>query len=234
MVDVPSISNGAKLTLWRKLVAGSNSRKTRLHDESGRIISLDRALRNTLPAYLTGAMRLLLNKRPEMPWISYDGQALLGKILKPSHRVLEFGSGMSTIWYARHAGHVTSIEDHEEWYGMIGDRLRSFGNVDYHFARNQGEYIGMAPDEAFDLVMIDGKWRDDCARFAIAHLAPGGVIYLDNSDRQTATEYGNVPEAARLLREFAGLNNLPVREFTDFAPTQFFVQGGLMVGGPAH
>ena len=82
--------------------------------------------------------------------------------------------------------------------------------------------------------MIDGSWRDDCARFAVSHLKPGGIIYLDNSDKgPNMQETGDIPQARAFLLEFAANEGLPAREFTDFAPTQLFVQRGLMVGGAA-
>ena len=46
-------------------------------------------------------------------------------------------------------------------------------------------------------------------------------------------ETGDIPQARAFLLEFAANEGLPAREFTDFAPTQLFVQRGLMVGGAA-
>jgi hypothetical protein len=215
-------------------VAGAEQRKTRLHDELGRRVPLSRLLRNGPRAALTGVLRLALGRRPPIPWISYDAQRLLARFLTRESEVLEFGSGMSTLWYARKAGHVTSIEDSRDWYAGMERRLGGLGNVDYHFAGHPAAYVSEAPDKLYDLIMIDGSWRDRCAEFAIAHLKPGGTIYLDNSDKGAdPRNTGDTPRARRLLLEFAATHGLPSREFTDFAPTQLFVQRGLMVGPPA-
>ncbi|MFO1256755.1 MAG: class I SAM-dependent methyltransferase [Sphingomonadaceae bacterium] len=219
------------MTLLRKLIAGGETRRSRLHDELGRRIATGPLLRNGPRALLSGAMRLLFGYRVPKPWISYDAQALLARFLNKHSRVLEFGSGMSTAWYARHAGSVCSIEDNRDWHDMVSEQLARHANVELRFAPDRSAYTGLAPDQEFDLIMIDGSYRDDCARFAIAHLAAGGTIYLDNCDMNPGTLTGDVPEARRILLDFAKAENLPVREFTDLAPTQLHVQRGLWVGG---
>jgi predicted O-methyltransferase YrrM len=216
----------------RKFLAGSDTRITRFHDELGQPVPLGRALRNGPRALGGGLLRLTLGHRPELPWISYDAQAELARFLTPASRVIEFGSGISTIWYARRAGYVVSIENDRAWYEAIGARLGKFGNVDYRFAADRTAYLSAAPDQEFDLVMIDGNWREDGSRYAIGHLRPGGIIYLDNSDQGSSPDTGDVPAARKQLLEFAARHGLPAREFTDFAPTQLHVQRGLMVGGP--
>jgi hypothetical protein len=217
-------------TLWVKLIAGAPERKTRLHDQLGRAVPLSRALRNGPRALATGMARILLGWRPERPWISYDAQRVIAAFLGPDREVLEFGSGMSTMWFARKAGHVVSIEDDEAWHAAVGERLRAFGNIDYRFSADRPSYVALAPDKAYDLIMIDGSWREDCAEFAIRHLKPGGMIYLDNSDKaDEGTKTGDVPSACATLIAFAERTGSTTLEFTDFAPTQLFVQRGLMV-----
>ncbi|MEO6387476.1 MAG: class I SAM-dependent methyltransferase [Croceibacterium sp.] len=209
--------------VWIRLIAGSTARKTRLHDQLGARVPLSRLLRNGPRALLTGLSRLLLGYRPARPWISYDVQPLFAQHLNPGSRVLEFGSGMSTIWFAHRAGRVISLEHDPEWFALIERRLRAFGNVDYFYAEDPRTYFAGIPGEQFDLILIDGPWRTDLALAAIFHLAPGGIIYLDNCDK--------FPDARQVLQDFARKASLPMREFTDFAPTQLFVQRGLMVGG---
>lgn len=221
------------MNLLHKLYAGSDTRISRLHDELGGPVPLGRALRNGPRAFGTGLLRIALGHRPERPWISYDAQAELARFLSPDSRVIEFGSGMSTIWYARRAGSIVSIESDRAWFDTIGARLGRLGNVDYRFAADRTAYLSAAPDEAFDLVMIDGGWREDCVDYAIGRLRTGGIIYLDNSDKGPSPITGDIPAARRKLLDFAAQQGLQAREFTDFAPTQFYVARGLMVGGPS-
>ena len=219
------------LTIIKKLIAGGPKRKTRLHDEKGNLVSVSRLLRNGPNALVSGSARLIFGVRPERPWISYDAQRLLQSHLTPLSRVLEFGSGMSTMWYAQHAGHVVSIEDDRNWYDAIGVTIRRQSNVDYRFAANATEYVSF-PDGPYDLIMIDGSFRAECVEASLASLAPSGILYLDNSDKNVGGLPGNVPEAERLLLSYARKYGCQVQHITDFAPTQLFVQEGLMVRRP--
>ena len=220
--------------LFKKFFAGSGTRKSRLHDERGNLVSLSRLVRNGPPALITGIARLVLNRRPVRPWISYDAQKVLEALLTPSSRVLEFGSGMSTVWYAQHAGEVVSLEDYQPWYKVVQQIIaaRGVGNIRYRFAANADEYTILTEAErgpGFDLIMIDGSVRDLCASRSIDLLRSGGSIYLDNSDKGIDAKTGNCARAAEMLLEYADRHGYAVRWFTDFAPTQLFVQQGLLV-----
>lgn len=218
--------------MFRKLIAGSETRRTRLHDERGNRVSLSRLLRNGSRA-VASAIPAKLGLRAVRPWISYDAQAEIAAFLDKSKRLLEFGSGMSTVWYAEHAGEVVSIEDYRPWFeqvrGIIAQRRAT--NIRYRFA-GADDYAELALDEradGFDLVMVDGSQRDRCVQTAIELIRPGGMIYLDNSDKGFGDATGDVPAARQLLLDFAARDGADVTLFTDFAPTQLFVQEGLMV-----
>lgn len=148
--------------------------------------------------------------------------------------MLEFGSGNSTFWYARRAGSLVSVEHDEAWYRTVAPRLAKLPNAEYRVAEKRSAYLDVSEDGPFDLIMIDGAWRDDCARFAVAHLVKGGAIYLDNSDKSAGEHTGNVPAARRLLIDFAERSGLPWEEITDLAPGCLFAQRALLVGSIAE
>lgn len=45
-------------------------------------------------------------------------------------------------------------------------------------------YVRKFPNDHFDIIMIDGRARIECALNAIPKLKPGGIFVLDNSDRK--------------------------------------------------
>lgn len=225
------ISPVAGVPLFRRIISGGGDRPTRFHDNLGKRVTLARFLRNGTRAFAGGILRLTLGWRPNRPWISYDAQSIIARFLTPDSTVLEFGSGRSTLWFAQHARRVVSIEDNADWYRAIEDSLNRRENVEYHFADSPAAYVALAPNETFDLYMIDGHWREECVKAVLETYRPGSIIYLDNSDKGDNPETtGNIPSARKLLIDFARNHSLQVREFTDFSPTQFFAERGLMVG----
>jgi hypothetical protein len=220
-----------------KLIGHNQLRRTRFHDEKGNFAGWRRVVLHAPPALVSALLRTTIDYRPRKPWISYDAIGFLSDFLGKDSRVLEFGSGMSTVWYAAHAGRVCSVEAFEPWYVKVRDLLedRGCGNVRYEYAKEHDRYVHAMDDEAgdgFDLAMIDGAFRFDCLCHAAEMLRPGGVLYLDNSDKDSQGHGGEVREAERFALSFARQRGAQVTYLTDFAPTQFFVQQGLMVRLP--
>jgi SAM-dependent methyltransferase len=135
----------------------------------------------------------------ELPWFSYAAIDFLKNFLKPQMTVCEYGSGGSTLFFARRVKQVFSIEDNLQWFNQISDRLRekSLGNVTlklcpFDFKNPAGfensEYLHAMPDERFDVIVIDGseEWtriRPVCFAKAQDHVKPKGIIVVDDSWR---------------------------------------------------
>jgi len=146
---------------------------------------------------------------------------------------LEFGSGMSTLWYAKRASRVFSVESDKIWHEKISSLIagENLNNVDLHYAEDSSGYTGFMSDsqEKFDLIMIDGLHRSLCADNAIKMLGPGGMLYLDNSDKHSSGSGGDLRGAEEAILAFAKKNGLAYWYITDFAPTCLFVSQALIV-----
>jgi len=223
----------ALMRLLKKIWQGNREEYPRWRDEKGNFVGSRRLLVNGSRATITGIARVAFGMRPELPWISYDAIDMLRKHLKPDSRVLEFGSGMSTIFYAKHAGEVVSVEDNKVWFDSISKvfKQNQVTNIAYSLAGTQADYVnaGVKAGGVFDLIMVDGSFRSDCIRVSLPLLASGGIIYLDNSDKHSSKLGGDTRLAEELLLEYASLNKCEVSSYSDFAPTQFFAQEGLSI-----
>lgn len=223
-------------TLLTKIVAAGPGRRTRLHDEEGNFIGVRRLLASAPRAVSSGLLRLAFGYRPRIPWISYDAIKLLDRFLQRNSRVLEFGSGMSTIWYARRAGEVYAVEDSEPWHARVASLISSerLPNVRLQHSADVDEYSRFMAHDArgFDLVVVDGNYRYRCTMAALPLLRKGGIFYLDNSDRGVVSADEDTRRAKAAILAFARERNAEITFFTDFAPTQFFVQQGLMIKLP--
>src|SRR5262249_32447447 len=96
--------------------------------------------------------------------------------------VFEYGAGNSTLFWCTRARRVVSVEDDEAWFRKLRERVGN--NVDLTFASARENYVQHLAhaDTKFDIITIDGKYRDECAQLATDHLCPGGMIILDNAD----------------------------------------------------
>ena len=223
------ISQTPMRRLFTKLIAGAPNRRTRFHDATGTRVPLSRLVRNGSRGLGGAILRVLLGYRPRRPWISYDAQALMARHLTPASRVLEFGSGMSTLWFAGQAGAIVSVEHHPEWYAKVKGMLPQGRAIDYRLASDPATYCDVADEAGFDLVLVDGRFRDQCVAAGLKVLQPGGILYLDNSDHALDDNDGDVPRAVALMEDAARQNGWRLQRFTDFAPTMFFAQAGLLL-----
>ena len=91
--------------------------RRRLTNELDEIVSFGRLVRHAPLAFIQSCIRVVADVRPQSPWIPFDAAMKLRKFLgnrKDAH-VLEYGSGMSTRWFARYAFRVTSVESNPLW-----------------------------------------------------------------------------------------------------------------------
>lgn len=147
----------------------------------------------------------------DVPWWTYDAIKVADNFLSanPGARVFEFGSGASTIWLARRAGSVISVEHDADWCKIVRSQLRRRsdlapvtmrlvppdpvpgGEALYRSEKSGArgaEFMAYASAinaeaEQFDLIVIDGRARQACLAHAESRLAPGGMIVFDNSRR---------------------------------------------------
>lgn len=131
----------------------------------------------------------------------------LRRRLGPESRVFEYGSGGSTLFFAKSAGSVVSMEHDPRWFRRVADALAAAGltNASLRLAepgpgpskdygsgrrgwkrRDFGAYvraIDAEPDASFDAVLVDGRSRVACVRHAMPKVKPGGLLVLDDSQR---------------------------------------------------
>jgi hypothetical protein len=57
-----------------------------------------------------------------IPWITYPALTVLRSVVQPHHRVFEYGCGNSSLWWAKHAKSVVSVEHHSDWADKVSAR----------------------------------------------------------------------------------------------------------------
>ena len=153
-----------------------------------------------------------------IPWYTYPAIEYLSQFDYCAKSVFEFGVGNSSLFWAERALKVISVEDNLQWFEKWKKEF-SCPHLSVIW-RDEGEIYENAileTNEMFDVIIIDGKRRFQCAEAAVKRLNKGGIIILDDSDRiNTSEEYQkavSVLKNANLLQvDFYGF--CPMNNYT--------------------
>ena len=115
------------------------------------------------------------------PWWTYSAISFLKERLLPETKVLEFGSGGSTLWLCQFAAKVLSAEDDPEWAEYVKSNMPANGEIvicDSYEAFITDHYFA----EQYDLIIIDAGHRLNIGRKIFSLLSDRGVVLWDNTD----------------------------------------------------
>ena len=165
-----------------KLIRADNSRKTRFHTSNGHLCLYPSEF---MRALATTVVRISMKKYSSSPWLVYSATAHIVPFVS-GKRIFEFGSGMSTLWFAERSLEVVSVESNSEWYfSVVGHaHAQRCKNVRVIYADSKASYLAAIAQAGgkFDLILIDGLYRKDCVALARAYLNPNGIAIVDNTD----------------------------------------------------
>ena len=123
-------------------------------------------------------------------WMSQEEIDVITKYLSPDKHMLEWGVGGSTLHFSRGVKTYTSIEHDGEWYNKVLE-VKPL-NVLLHYVPNNlprtiptdpiqfEDYINYVDvlNKKFNLVLIDGRARPQCAEKVIPYLTDDAVVFI--------------------------------------------------------
>lgn len=147
--------------------------------------------------------------RMDLAWWSYPAMTRVDEFLseRPGARIFEYGAGASTLWLAKRAERIDSVEHDSGWAESVKQMLADtagnaklhvvpptaatadttvrsgrVGHTDLDFAN----YVSTIDEVGgpFDLIVVDGRARVDAFRRALDHLTDDGVVVFDNIKRK--------------------------------------------------
>jgi hypothetical protein len=141
-----------------------------------------------------------------IPWYTYPAIEYLQSLDYTDKRVFEYGSGNSSLFWAARARKVVTVEHDPEWFDK--GLARKPENLELVLKREVADYVDYLPslEEKWDVIVIDGQGREECARAVDDNLAADGMVILDNADWWKNT--------ARFLREELDLIEVDFHGFT--------------------
>ncbi|WP_430446965.1 MAG: FkbM family methyltransferase [Pseudomonas piscis] len=124
-----------------------------------------------------------------IPWITYPAIDFLASRVNRNMKVFEYGSGNSTLWWAKRVGAVSSVEHDFSWYEKVKSKLPENSSLKHIELSYDGDYCrALECDQDWNIIVVDGRDRVNCLKQSIKKIADDGVILLDNSDRSEYKE----------------------------------------------
>lgn len=142
-----------------------------------------------------------------------------------SPKVFEWGGGTSTLWFAERSNKVITVENNIQWINTLHNRITELGikNIELLVkepinlkSRNPFEtawkefkgysfesYVNSidAYDCLFDLILVDGYCRPECAKKALKKLNKNGILVFDNSSRERYKKFfENISKTHRIIK----------------------------------
>jgi hypothetical protein len=145
-------------------------------------------------------------KAIQKPWMDEKEIALIRKYLQPGHIMLEWGSGGSTFYFSQFVQKYYSIESDQKWGKIIRRRVlwsefwvkvlrgRKEPKIIYHPVKmpvrprtiptryedyrdfiERVDHLGV---KRFDVVLIDGRGRDHCAKKILDYIDEKSVVFI--------------------------------------------------------
>jgi hypothetical protein len=116
------------------------------------------------------------------PWFTFPFLEFLGTIDFSNKCVFEYGTGASTLYWEANGANVFGVDHDEAWHDEVSKRLKKPENI--LFKDNKIDYANsiLLPGIMFDVVVIDGNWRNECLDAAFKVLPKCGMVILDNAD----------------------------------------------------
>ncbi len=157
--------------------------KSNKHLDVPRNTVLNTILENEYGHAKSKELNQCINKENKpIPWFTYPAIEYLQQLNLNDKTVLEWGAGNSSLFFSARAKIICSIEHNLEWYNKISSF--KIANQDLQY-RDESKYVEAIKDfnRKFDVIIIDGILREKCAVISLEFIMDGGLLILDNSDR---------------------------------------------------
>ncbi|MFM6976625.1 MAG: FkbM family methyltransferase [Sphingobacteriaceae bacterium] len=121
-----------------------------------------------------------------LPWVTYSFIDFIKSRISNQHLIFEFGSGNSTIFYAKKAKQVVSVEHDKAWFDKIKSASPANAEMIFSELETNGAYSQMplSTGNKYHIIIVDGRDRVNCSINALPALTDDGVLVLDDSERE--------------------------------------------------
>jgi hypothetical protein len=121
-----------------------------------------------------------------IPWYTYPAVDFLNEVLNKKISVFEYGCGGSTKWLADRVGSITAVEDNQTWKEFAEKSMPENAKIILQPIDNEYSYSKSIKTShtKYDLIIIDGKERNEAVANCLDNLSAAGILVLDDSFRE--------------------------------------------------
>lgn len=130
----------------------------------------------------------------EIPWFTYSAIQWLDKVLNRDLALFEYGAGSSTVWLAARVNRIESVESDHSWFNELDQPengsivFHPSGDDWWHGEASDPYVVSITAGGPWDVIVVDGLARTQCAERAIEELTDVGFIVLDDTDKAGCIE----------------------------------------------
>jgi hypothetical protein len=152
-------------------------------------------------------------KGEPIPWYTYSCNNFLLNRYFMDKKILEFGGGQSSIWWGKNSKSVVTFEGDKNWFNTIKKQMPS--NVDLQLVSLETPEACLADIESYlqdkgvakyDVIVIDGLYREVMPKVALKYMEERGCIIFDNTDDDGYDSYSNFSVTNLQRVDFYGLS----------------------------
>ena len=155
-----------------------------------------------------------------LPWMTYPFIEFIKNNLQPDQQIFEFGSGSSTLFFAKKVRKVVTLESNKIWFEITKEKLAQaeIKNVELILmedALQNSAYENFAKnyEEKFDFIIVDSLKRFECSKNSVEALKAYGSLILDDSERKNyAKIFDFFAERDFQKQDFFGITPGQIRE----------------------
>lgn len=130
------------------------------------------------------------------PWYTIGCLEWLNTLNLKNMSIFEYGCGISTMWWKDKTEKCAGVDDNLKWSNGCIVPLLNDDTID------KKRYIESCLNEKYDIIIIDGIYRNECLLYALKCINNGGYLIWDNWNQQTVSEHMPSDKSKKLLNEY--------------------------------
>jgi hypothetical protein len=165
-----------------------------------------------------------------IPMLTYPALATLDLIDLPKTKVLEWGTGQSSLFFSPRVSELVGVEQSQEWSEYVSRRTGS--NVSLHVCHGKKELKAIEETLAtqrFDIVLIDGEPYAGGSRMEAAEI----TLRFEHTPKLVIVDNTELKECDAIVDAFQQAGFLRI-DFVGYSPGAFYKQCTSFFTMPEH